>query len=189
MKNQRNGQATPLDREKYLRIRKGFMLTSHQLYFDLAWFTAERPSAILALRVSDVYSDTGKRKLHGLITFPGRTRKTGDTRQVPIAPDLADRLTAYNPPTDGYLFPSEKRSGPLSLRAMDRAFRRALERSGMEGKGYSLYSTRRGALTALREKGFDLKAIQSFSGHKSLGSLGKYIDVSEESVKEMIKCL
>lgn len=190
MKVLRFGQAEPITRQHYLKLRNSALNDQHRLFFDIAWFTAERPSAILALGVEDVYLNPWKREPRKQVNFKGYTRKTGDTRQARTSSELAMRLRSINPPSSGWLFPSLVRPGQhLGLRAIDRAFRRCCDRAGLSSLGYSLYSFRRGALTLLRQQGFDLRAIQQFSGHKSLSSLARYLDVPESAVIEMVERL
>lgn len=191
MKLNRFGQATAMTKPHYQRVRKALRSDLHKLFLDLAWFTAERPTAILLLGVGDVY-DLARRAPLPLskITYRGVTRKMGDTRQVVIGSELKLRLRAHQPPGDGWLFPSlVKLDQHLSLRAMDRAFRRGLHRAGLDDLGYSLYSMRRGALTELHRRGFTLREIQAFSGHKSLVSLARYLEVSEEQIENMVEAL
>jgi integrase/recombinase XerD len=96
-------------------------------------------------------------------------------------------LAAYEPPETGFLFPSLYRSNRhLSRQAMDKAYRRALKKAGLQNQGYSLYSPRRGFITHLNSLGFDIKVIQKLTGHKSLSSLVRYIDVSESQLKNAI---
>jgi integrase/recombinase XerD len=96
-------------------------------------------------------------------------------------------LSAYRPPESGFLFPSLYKSGQhLSRQAIDKAFRRALKKACLENKGFSLYSARRGFITRLNEQGYDIKVIQKLTGHKSIGSLIRYIDVTDEQLKSAI---
>jgi integrase/recombinase XerD len=156
----------------------------------LAWYTAERPSAILQLGVGDVYSDVERAIPREKVVFKGHTRKGDETRLAIVSRELSTKLKSHRPKFKGWLFPSLLDPlNHLGLRAMDRAFRRILVRAGMDEQGYSLYSLRRGALTTLRERGYDLRAIQTFSGHKSLSSLFRYLEVSDRQVEEMLEVL
>ncbi len=99
-------------------------------------------------------------------------------------------LSAYQPPEKGFLFPSLYRADRhLSRQAMDKAFRRALKKAGLENQGFSLYSARRGFITRLNEQGYDMKVIQKITGHRSLTSLIRYIDVSEQQLRTAIENL
>jgi integrase/recombinase XerD len=67
--------------------------------------------------------------------------------------------------------------------------RRAIDRVGLSGLGYSTHSTRRGFITALHRKGFDVRVIQEITGHRSLTVLSKYIDVSDEQKRSALATL
>ena len=190
MKVNRFGQASIFKKDTYLKIRKNLLTDSHKLFSDLAWFTAERPSAILQLKVDDVYIDPTLRKVRNCVIYRGAIRKTNDTRECPVSTELTARLRAFDPTSSKWLFPSLiKADSHLSLRAMDRAFRRSLARCALEQEGYSLYSFRRSALTTLRNAGYDIRAIQAFSGHKSLSSLARYLDIPTSELNSMTEFL
>lgn len=179
MKNARHGQATPIDRKLYAKIRAEFNEDWHRLFFDLAFYTGERWGAIVQLRVSDVF-DSRSRAL-AEITFRKQTTKGKSTRTVPTHPHLVLRLQNANVPSGLWLFPSDCPDLEIrSIRGIDAAFRRATDRAGLSGLGLSPYSTRRGFITQLDRQGTSLKVIQSLTGHKSISSLVRYIDVSDE---------
>ena len=187
MKIDGHGKAEPINEIVYKKIRRCFKQSDHQLIFDLAYYTGERWGAILRLQVQDIYRDLTRRQLHECVTYRANTRKDGETRQVPIHPQLRLHLKAYEPPQFGYLFPSpEIPSQPLGFRAADRALRRALERGGLDKLGYSTHSTRRGFITQLHDKGMSVKVIQSVIGHKKLSVLDGYIEVSASQRRDVI---
>ncbi len=188
MKLDHHGKATPIKFPEYQKLRDGFALESHRLILDIAYYTGERWGAILRLQVEDVYLDPIARVPHNDITFRKETRKDNATRQCPIAKVLRLRLCWYEPPHDGYLFPSPQiPEQQLSDRAADAALRRAMKRSGLKGLGYSTHSTRRGLINRMHEAGISLKVIQNITGHKSLSVLSGYIDVSEEQRRHAIE--
>jgi integrase/recombinase XerD len=188
MKIDHHGKATPIQFTEYKKLRYAFLVPSHRLILDIAYYTGERWGAILRLQVADVYSDAIARTIHSDITFRKETRKDNATRQCPIARSLKLRLSAYQPPVSGYLFPSPLLNCQhLSDRAADAAFRRAIARAGLEGLGYSTHSTRRGLINRMHEAGTSLKVIQSITGHKSLVVLAGYIDVSENQRRNAIE--
>jgi integrase/recombinase XerD len=188
MKLNHEGKATPLKFPEYKKFRNGFLLPSHQLLLDIAYYTGERWGAILRLKVGDLYSSALSREVYPDVTFRKSTRKEKASRQCPIADALRLRLENYQPPIDGYLFPSPLISGKhLSDRAADAVFRRALNRAGLDGLGYSTHSTRRGLINRLHDAGTSIKVIQSITGHKSLSVLSGYIDVSDKQRRNAIE--
>lgn len=187
MKQNRNGQAEPLTKQEFTRVLNEFRSRAHRLVFALSWFTAERPGAILQLRVEDVYVDVAKRKPRQIIVIPKRKRKDKRTREVPCSKQLAAELMAYEPPSPGeWLFPGQGFSH-LTYRAYYQALDRVYRRLGMVG--YSPYSTRRGALTHLLRQGLSTRRIQEISGHASLSSLQPYLESSESEKRLTVELL
>jgi integrase/recombinase XerD len=181
MKHNRHGKSEPMSFEVYKKVRANFFLDMHRAILDIAYYSGERWGAILQLRVEDLYKDPVKRVLRDEITFRAQTRKDKETRQVPVHSELKMRLRGYQCPKDGWLFPSDiLYEGHLTLRAADGALRRSLERVGLEDRGYSTHSTRRGFITQLHNNGISPRVIQALTGHKSLNTLSRYIDVSDE---------
>lgn len=178
MKIDRCGQAEALTKEMFQKVLSEIKNESHRLIFALCWYTTERPSAILQLKVSDVYADAAARVPLEKMVIAARTRKDKKTREVPIAVALKQELKAYSPPSEGYLFPG--RLGHLTFSAYDKGLRRVFDKLGL--RGYSTYSTRRGSLTTLSRSGVGIRQIQALSGHVSLGNLQRYIEVSDSEV-------
>jgi|GEM_PF-603913 len=186
MKINRNGQATPLTPQTYQQISDQLKREKHKLFLGLSWYTGERPEAILSADVDRVYENPAQRQPRDTIIYPGANRKDKKTREVPTHWALKLMLAAYQPPSSGFLFPSFYKDGHLSRQAIDKVFRRAVLKAGLKNKGFSLYSARRGFITHLSEKGLNVKTIQSLTGHKSLSSLVKYIDVTDEQRRNAI---
>jgi integrase/recombinase XerD len=184
----RFGQATPLTQESYEQISKHLVTEIHQVFLAIAWYTGERPEAILKSQVCHFYSNPSRRIVRPNILFDARTRKDKKTREIPCHRDLEKILRNFECTEVGYLFPSRVREGRhLCRQAIDRAFRRALKKAGLENQGYSLYSMRRGFITRLNNLGCSPGLIKSLSGHSSLASLGRYIEISEEQRKNAIE--
>ena len=181
------GQATPLNPFTYQQISNHFVADCHKLFLGIAWYTGERPEAILSMDVKHIYEDVVRREPRDTVLYPSSNRKDKRTREVPSNWALKLLLKAYQPPDSGFLFPSLYRADKhLSRQAIDKAFRRAVRKAGLQNKGFSLYSARRGFITRLNEQGYDIKVIQRLTGHQSINSLIRYIDVSEEQLKNAI---
>jgi integrase/recombinase XerD len=177
MKIDRHGQAEIISKGIYPKIREAFHEPHHQLLFDIAYYTGERWGAIVQLKLTDVYDDRGKPRAS--IIYRKSTRKDKKTREVPVSDALRGRLAAYDKPDSQWLFPGDTQSH-ITIRAIDGAFRRAIERAGLSGLGYSTHSTRRTFITTLDRAGISIKVIQGLTGHASLACLSRYIEVSEE---------
>lgn len=181
------GQATPLNPINYQQISNHFVTDCHKLFLAIAWYTGERPEAILSIDVKHIYKDIARCDPRDTVLYPSSNRKDKRTREVPSNWVLKLMLRAYQPPATGFLFPSLYRADKhLSRQAMDKAFRCAVKKAGLQNEGFSLYSARRGFITRLNEQGCDIKVIQELTGHRSIKSLIQYIDVTDEQLKNAI---
>lgn len=188
MKLARVGQATRMTQDSYEAISKHLFTDVHKVFLAVSWYTGERPDAILQSHVSHFYVNPSRRIVRSDIIYPSAARKDKKTREVPCHIALEKILRDYECLEDGYLFPSRVRRGKhLSRQAIDRAFRRALKKAGLDNQGYSLYSARRGFITRLNNLGCSPGLIKSLSGHASLASLSRYIEISEEQRKNAIE--
>ena len=145
-------------------------------------WTAGRIGEVLALRWGD---------LSGGVTYRKGTTKTKTTRQVPTAPRLAAELETYRaaweaehghaPGKDEVLFPAAGSThSPQSRQAADKALRQTCARLGLEG--VSTHSFRRTLATDAVRRGVALNVVQQITGHRSLGSLGPYLEADETEV-------
>jgi len=183
----RIGQATPLCQTTFNQISNLFVTECHKLFLGIAWYTGERPEAILSLDVNHVYLDVLRRQPRDTVIYPASIRKDKQTREIYTHRALKLMLAAYQPPDKGFLFPSlYKENQHLSRQAIDKAFRRAVKKAGLNNQGFSLYSPRREFITHLNNMGYDIKVIQKLSGHRSISSLIRYIDVTEDQLKNAI---
>lgn len=187
MKIDRNGQAEALTKEMFRQVLNAIDNPRHRLIFALCWYTTERPHAILTLKVADVYKDAIARIPHETIVIASGNRKDRQTREVPVSAALKTELKAFSPRRSGYLFPGRSPDCPLGWSAYYKALDRVFEKLGL--RGYSTYSTRRGSITTLSRAGMSARQIQQLSGHRSLSSLQKYIDVSEAETRSMVSML
>lgn len=192
MKNNRNGQAAILTDGDYAKIRKQIKSKKYRLLLDIAWYTGERWGAIVQLQIADVYNSDGSPRQ--FINFRARTRKaTPDgkrkTRQVPVHSVLSECLSTYQPDNSVWLFPDRTGDSPISLRWADMILRHAVDQAGLSAKGISTHSTRRSFITKLAKRGVSLATIKKATGHTDLKVLSRYIEVTDDDVKEAIATL
>jgi len=123
--------------------------------------------------------------------LPTRQHETKTTRQVPQGETLRAELEAYfqdwgdqhghKPQPHEALFPGfGSTTSPMSRQAADKTLRQSCNRIGLEG--VSLHSFRRTAAQDAVDRGLPLHVVQALTGHKSLGSLGEYLQPSESQV-------
>jgi integrase/recombinase XerD len=189
------GQAAILSNLDYQKIYDASNNSTHELIFSILRYTGERIGAVLKLDVMNVYANPFKSIPRTEIIFPKRTRKQSPdgntiTREVPICSNLAVDLERYQPPLNGWLFPSPRNAEKhITHTAFDAWLRSSCEKAGVGRKGISTHSPRRTFITRLAEQGVPTRTIQHISGHKSLASLQRYIEVSPDAVKAAVELL
>lgn len=186
MKVDRHGSASVLTSQQLDALLDAAPSPRYRALWAIQRWTAGRIGECLALTWGD---------LNGVVTFRRANTKTKSTRQVPMAPRLAAELDAYReawaqmnahqPARDEALFPANGSThSPMSRQAADKALRQTCEALGF--KGVSTHSFRRSFATGALKRGVDLPTIQRVTGHKSLGSLGHYLEVDEAQVMTAI---
>lgn len=190
----RSGQAKVLSDSEITKIRRNLRMPHHKLIFDILRYTGERIGAVLQLEKLDVYDRKGNPRKY--ITFRARTRKAAaglpaKTRQVVVHTSLRDSLKVYPLPKNSlWLFPSQDNPENHLLRqSVDAVFRRACNKAGLGDEGISSHSFRRSLMTKLSNNGVSARTIQEITGHASLASVQKYIEVDEAAIESAINLL
>jgi len=183
----RHGSATTLTAEQLDQLLDAAPSPRYRALWSIQRWTAGRIGECLALTWGD---------LNGVVTFRKANTKTKTTRQVPTAARLAAELDAYRrawaaehghpPARTEALFPAKGSTHtPMTRQAADKSLRQTCEALGLEG--VSTHSFRRSFATGALRRGVDLPTIQKVTGHKSLGSLGHYLEVDEAEVMAAIE--
>jgi integrase/recombinase XerD len=176
-----NGQAKVLTiTEVRTLFSEGLTCERDRALFGICLYTACRISEALQLHTSDVKSSV-------IIFRKGNTKGKLDTREAPIPPPLASLLADYRPKS-GWYFPGKRGvRETLGRHAADQILKRACKRIGIEGA--STHSFRRTALTMMSAAGVPLRTIQRISGHRDLGVLQEYLEVSPEQLQKAVLTL
>ncbi len=194
-KQNRSGQAEILTSQDYQKIYKASNNPSNELILSILRYTGERAGAVLKLDVMNIYDNPYRSIPRDTLIFPAATRKRSPdgqakTREVPISRNLKAELQKFTPPKHGLLFPSPTNpERSITLRAFDDWLRRTCIRAGLGRRGISSHSPRRTFITELSEKGVPIKTIQSLTGHSSLNTLQRYVEVSEDSKRGAVELL
>lgn len=186
MKIKGHGQAKILSSSEIDRLFTwGFTQVRDRALFGICLYSGCRISEALALTPDDLVGGY-------LILRKQTTKGKKATRTIPINPQLQEildpYLTAISPTR--YLFPGHhnaKTLKPLTRAAADLILKQACERVGLVG--VSTHSFRRTALTNMSNAGIPLRVIQRISGHSSLATLQRYLEVSDEQVIEAVNAI
>jgi integrase len=146
--------------------------------------TAMRHAEILAARWDQL--DLARRRLFIPDAKAGK-------REQPITPELADLLRRERETRDdrdGWVFPSPHSDSGTGHRVrMDRPFRDAVTRAGLDPETVTPHVMRHTAITRLVEAGVDLPTVQRISGHKTLAMVLRYAHVHDRHIDEAIRVL
>lgn len=182
MKVDRHGAAATLTPGQLDALLAAAPSPRYRALWAIQRWTAGRISEALSLTWGDI---------NGVITYRRASTKTKTTRQVAATPQLAAELAAYRlawaaehghtPAREEALFPAPGSTHtPMTRQAADKALRGTCAALGLEG--VSTHSFRRSFATGALRRGVALPTIQRVTGHKSLGSLGHYLDVDEAEI-------
>ena len=177
-----SGQARVLTPQQLDALIHAAPSPAHRACWAVMRYTGSRISETLQLRWGAIHDDR--------ITFCGATTKTRRTREPMMAAALRQELQryqhwwemTYQERAKGrqLLFPSPgSKAVPMTRQAVDRALRGAVERLALPS-GVSLHTFRRSLATTMAQRGASLRTVQSFTGHRSLGQLQTYIDITEQ---------
>jgi integrase/recombinase XerD len=196
MKVRGNGQAKILsESEKELLFARGFQTDRDRALFGICLYTGCRISEALALERGDI-NLAGDLPRGRIAVFRRATTKgKAGTRSVPVHDELHELLQRYlqreRPQRwEGFLFASGsngRHDKPLSRAAADLILRKACDRVGLIG--ISTHSFRRTALTRMANAGVPLPVIRRISGHASLGTLQRYLDVTSAQLECAIESI
>jgi len=179
MKVNRYGQSAVLTSEQLDKLISALQGRHHQVLAEVCRRTACRISEGRQLTWASITSAG--------ITFPKTIVKNKlASRSVPMTPKLQEVLANWKaewvalnerePKAGDFLLPGRFAGEPMSSRSFMDALKRAARESGLEG--VSSHSFRRSALSSASEAGVPLAALRALSGHQSLATLQRYLEVS-----------
>ena len=182
MKTNRYGQSAVLDSNQLDELISALQGRHHQVLAEVCRRTACRISEGRQLTWASITSSG--------ITFP-KTICKGKlaSRSVPTTIRLHEVLTSWRrewaalygrePKPGDHVFPGRWGAEPMSSRAFMDALERAARETGLEG--VSSHSFRRSALSSASEAGVPLAALRALSGHQSLSTLQRYLEISQSA--------
>ena len=190
MKKDRKGRAKVLTSDQVDQVIKFLPSALHKTIALTLRISGARISEVIQLR----WEDLDKEELQ----FPREiTKKQLDTREIPIEEDYYNQMKIWKsewaalkgrqPSKKDYIFPGRFNGSHITSRSFMYAHEEALERA--EISKATTHSYRRTQLTQLHKKGVPLKVVQSLSGHRSLDTLSRYLEVSDQDKREAVKHL
>ncbi|MBT3509312.1 MAG: site-specific integrase [Nitrospina sp.] len=138
--------------------------------------TGMRRMEILSIRMKDIHLN------RGLIYIPNS--KTG-SREQPITNHLREFLGEVINASGSerkWLFPSDK-SKTGHVVAIEKAFRRTVERAGLDSREVVRHTLRHTAVSHLVQAGVDLPTVKKISGHKTLAMVERYSHQNGEHIQ------
>lgn len=150
---------------------------SHKDIFLALYETGCRPSEVFDMRWE--WLNPFARSM----TIPAIITKTGLGRQVPISEKLWKVLESRERVNE-YVFPNPETGKPFQN--VTKAFRGAITRAELQGKGLTVYAIRRTRLTAWNQ--IDPVAAMQAAGHSLNGSIHykHYVNISESRVLNLV---
>ena len=182
MKTNRYGQAAVLNSSQLDELILALPARHHQVLAELCRRTACRISEGRQLTWASITSSA--------VVFPKTiTKGKLASRTVPATSKLQGildswrldwaRLNGREPLNGDFVFPGRFAGQCLSSRSFMDALERAAEVKGLEG--VSSHSFRRSALSSASEAGVPLAALRALSGHQSLSTLQRYLEISQSA--------
>jgi site-specific recombinase XerD len=107
-------------------------------------------------------------------------------RYTLLSPRLLQELRAYwrEYQPGKWLFPNQKRNGPILRGTAQKIFYFAKDRAGLT-RGHGIHTLRHCFATHLLEAGVDLRTIQMLLGHKSLRTTCLYLHLAEKNLSHL----
>ena len=165
--------------------------TRNHTIIALSFYAGLRACEIAALRVGDVFDETGGVK--DTIYLSADQTKGSDSGSVLVNTKLRRQLLKF---TKQYPVHVSTRSAPLLFSAKGggftaqtivNLFKRIYKMAGIDGA--SSHSGRRQFVTQLADRGINARLVQVLARHKHLSTTQRYIDVNENALRNAVELL
>lgn len=188
-------QAKILNKKEMTKLLKIVAITRHadrnRLIILLSFMGGMRALEIAALRISDVLGRDGQVK--DTIYLKRWQTKGKKSQSIIISDRLQKEIRRYlkkHPQLvedrEGRLFRSQK-GGGFSSQTIQNLYRQLYYSSGIDNA--SSHSGRRSFITNLSDMGISTRVIQGLARHSSLATTQRYIDVSDEKLRNAVNLL
>lgn len=167
-----------LSREELVRLFRATRTIYHRVFLMTTYAAGLRLSEVCRLRPIHIHSERMLIRVE-----QGKGQKDRYTLLSPqLLRELREYWQAYRP--GEWLFPNQKRTGPILRGTAQKIFYAAKERAGLK-RGHCLHTLRHCFATHLLEAGVDLRTIQLLLGHRSLKTTAIYLHVTEKKIEQL----
>ena len=160
-----------LTQEEVVRVLQAEPNLKMRTAFITIYAAGLRVSEVVGLTVGDIDS--------ARMAIRVRQAKGRKDRYVMLSEQLLAILRAYwkrtRPPH--WLFPGPDPSKPVTTRSLQRTFRSAADRAGLDAS-VTVHTLRHSFATHLLEQGVDIRVIQDLLGHRQITSTTRYARVA-----------
>lgn len=168
-----------LSKDEVKRLLNSVANEKHRVMLSVVYGCGLRRSEVLEMIPADIDRD---RKLISI-----RQSKGFKDRLLPISDKLIrmvdDYLTHYKPAK--YLFEGQLSGKKYSAESLEKVFRQAFIKAGINKKDITLHGLRHSYATHLLEAGTDLRYIQALLDHKSSRTTEIYTHVTIRSIEKI----
>lgn len=162
----------------FMSIVEAETVPARKLLWIVLGYTGMRRGEATALRWEDIdWSEPLIRvrriatpESKGRIVEDGRV-KMGQMRDVPMSDEVAEALLEAwriaGKPRTGFIFPSDRKTGPIGFTATWRWWQTATERVDLPEGYYTIHGLRHMFVTLLIDNGEDIKTVSEIVGHSN----------------------
>jgi integrase/recombinase XerD len=180
---------TDKDKQRILAfVAKQSFPARNRAMLMLSWLAGMRVGEIAALTFGDVISRNGE--IRRQIQLSAQQTKGNEARTVHIGTQLQQELLNYTntyktTPHIQLPFIPSKTGKPFSPNGLCQRFIQLYVGAGID-KATS-HSGRRTFITALANKGVNVRVLAALAGHKHIATTQRYIDLNEEVLKAAVE--
>jgi site-specific recombinase XerD len=160
--------------EEIMKLIDGVQNIKHRTILMLLYSTGMRVSEIANCKIADI--DSANMRIKVVQGKGAKDRYTIMSQQVLL--ELRAYYLIYKPKE--YLFNGFRPGKRYSVRSIQHLMQKALIKTGMENKNYTIHTIRHSFATHLLDNGTDLHTIKELLGHSSLQTTMKYMHLTSK---------
>ena len=172
-----------LSRAEVMRLLDAASHLPARVLLKTTYAAGLRLSEVIALRWSDIDSDR--------MTLRVEQGKGAQDRYTVLSAGLLSELRAYWKqcrPQGPWMFPGRDPGTAICDSTVQRVYTRTKQKAGITKRG-GIHALRHAFATHLLEAGIDLRMIQRFMGHRSLGTTQRYLHLTQSHLQDKASAL